>query len=1679
MFTSAVEGLQSFKQKQLQGLSDNPLYIPIQARQTTFSQETPSDLMDSVKSFLSAEDPKKVLLILGEAGYGKSLFFQTLARQRWMQYQDDHAIPIFVSLPCLDQTNRVIEDTLESHGFTPDQVNQLKIEKQFIFILDGYDEIHRLEQIYLNNRWQEWRAKIIISCRAQALYHVEQYESLFTPYQDDVPQYNLLQQLHVAEFSESQIDEYLKRYAILSSQMEMGDVESIFSIPGPPGGIGVDLFLDEKRSADEIKNQPIEGLDSEKIITKAQLESIPGLMQLVKTPFILRIALDALPEVLKDFAEGKNEGITEAKRTELTQAKLYDSFVNKWFLRQEKKLKEAKIIDDSFDPKPMFLEYCYALSLSMLRNNVTSINLNTVNLATKEEWLSLIGDEAELARSACLITRYNQNEFGFMHASFREYFVVRKDSEKIIQKEMLTDEENIRLDTDDPLYDMLLTQNKEYIQRKIDYPECIESSKERYRRIILKSKDDKKFSIAAANLITILNAYGEVFSQEDFSGVRIKGADLSGGIFDHTIFYEADLRDVNFTGAWLRNANLTNAKLEGTIIDEERCIKLDSSSAITAIAYSADGELLAVSDLHCIYLYNARKRQLISKFESAYSIKCLAVGEGILATGLLQNSTVELWDIKNKKFLQTLVGHTETVLSVAFGPNHLLASGSRDKTVRLWEIKSKRYLYTFEGHTASVRKVAFGPNNLLASASTDGTVRLWDVENLSLLHIFDRQKRGICSVAFGFDHLLASGEDNGDVCVMDVKRKKFLNTFSAHEYGVSGVIFSSTFLVSAGDSDGKVKVWDVKEMKHLQTFEGHKGLTITGVACGYDNLITSGGRDDNTVRFWRVRGQPLLQKKSGHKSTVSSVAIGSNNLLASGGLDKEVQVWNMKSGRLIHIFEGHVGAVYSVAFTPNDLLVSGSEDKTVRVWDIKNRRLLKVIENIAKVYCIAISLDNILATGGDDKLVRIWDIKNNKLMQTLVGHTCEVSSVAFCQNELLASGSDNRSFTDQKGEVRVWDLNAGILLWTSEGCNIDFVAFDGSKCLAAAAGREINVWNADDGKLILTLGGYLYDGSRWGHEHTVTTISFGPGNLLASGSTDNTVRLWDIESGQCLIVISDFTRTITSVAWYQDTAGIYLAIGSQDSAVRFWRVKKEENEITAILLWSSHQATLVVSDVSYSQIVGLDSPNSGLLKYLNENLDDMVKEGIVLTEKDKFNDALDIFNRVIKLNSNHISAYYNKGVVLWNLEDDDSALNCFEHVLTLDTMHVRALELKSRIIASTTKNYNEALTLCEKAYKIAPIDSEILRLRGYLYSKLNKLEEALSCYEQIIEIEFSGNDLISENYIFALKCKARILAELNFKAEAVNIYNQLQKLGIDDVSYWRFKGDYFYDTGNFSEAITCFGKVLELSPVDPEDSAYRLKGCALFYIDDYEGALTCFDEMLKLNNDAKYTHCYKGYILLIKNKLEFAKESFESASQGKDVFHLAEFGKGLIHLMCAEVELAEQYFKSAEDALENLEAEEKAEFYFTQGKTFLALNNIERAKLALDNGLKINANHAPLQSEMQKVIEIAKREDSNIIPLSQARFGHSFFSSHASTQGKDVFPTASHRDSDAVDQKDNKQEEKLVLQKFSSVANMPTAMTQAAFFVIPPPTQQHLTESTSLANTDNSKLSSFSNASHA
>ncbi|MEG4112470.1 nSTAND1 domain-containing NTPase [Microcoleus sp. Pol12B3] len=110
--------------------------------------------------------------------------------------------------------------------------------------------------------------------------------------------------------------------------------------------------------------------------------------------------------------------------------------------------------------------------------------------------------------------------------------------------------------------------------------------------------------------------------------------------------------------------------------------------------------------------------------------------------------------------------------------------------------------------------------------------------------------------------------------------------------------------------------------------------------------------------------------------------------------------------------------------------------------------------------------------------------------------------------------------------------------------SVNSVSFSRNGKLLATGSDDntVKLWDTTTGKEITTL---------IGHTDSVNTVSFSPkGKLLATASTDNTVKLWDITTGNVIKTLSGHTSSVWGVSFSPN--GKLLATGSRDKTVKLW-----------------------------------------------------------------------------------------------------------------------------------------------------------------------------------------------------------------------------------------------------------------------------------------------------------------------------------------------------------------------------------------------------------------------------------------------------------------------------------------------------------------------------------------------
>jgi U3 small nucleolar RNA-associated protein 12 len=184
-----------------------------------------------------------------------------------------------------------------------------------------------------------------------------------------------------------------------------------------------------------------------------------------------------------------------------------------------------------------------------------------------------------------------------------------------------------------------------------------------------------------------------------------------------------------------------------------------------------------------------------------------------------------------------------------------------------------------------------------------------------------------------------------------------------------------------------LKVWNLRQGQPISSLKGEDHgypykLTseVSRIERNADTNIVAAGCTNGEIRIFNYISKSLIVTLRGHRSVISSLKFDTSGiaaLLASGSQDNDIILWDIVSFSAIRKLRGHKDSVTGLAFIRIQsrlLLVSVSKDT-----------LLKVLMRILKL----VAIYNLLPI-----CFQVWDLETYHCVQTVVGHRCEIWSVA-------------------------------------------------------------------------------------------------------------------------------------------------------------------------------------------------------------------------------------------------------------------------------------------------------------------------------------------------------------------------------------------------------------------------------------------------------------------------------------------------------------------------------------------------------------------------------------------------------------------------------------------------------------------------------------------------------------
>jgi len=345
---------------------------------------------------------------------------------------------------------------------------------------------------------------------------------------------------------------------------------------------------------------------------------------------------------------------------------------------------------------------------------------------------------------------------------------------------------------------------------------------------------------------------------------------------------------------------------------------------------------------------------------------------------------------------------------------------------------------------------------------------------------------------------------------------------------------------------GQDKIWFYNtDGKYLSSFPvKDDGFLLADISPSDKRIITvsqSKGDINKMVLYNNTGGQLLTVKKLARRSNRAfSVSFSPDGkYILSSHWNKRMKKWSI-DGKLMNTFQNEDSLINNIHFSPDGeyILTSGTY---VTLWNISGKIIRSFTADRSSTTDAIFSPDGkTILTCGYDKIIKCWDMQG-RLQKTFKGHKDAIGSISLSGNgEYIISADYGR-------EIRVWDRNGTVITSMTAHCpygiiyDIDFSP-DNKYFISGGNDNTVKLWSRN---------GTLLKSLKTDFNHILGNVRFSPDGKLIAATSGNTIKLWD-STGTLIHTFTGHTAQVNCLSFSSD--GKRLVSGSNDATIRIWNI---------------------------------------------------------------------------------------------------------------------------------------------------------------------------------------------------------------------------------------------------------------------------------------------------------------------------------------------------------------------------------------------------------------------------------------------------------------------------------------------------------------------------------------------
>jgi WD40 repeat protein len=311
-----------------------------------------------------------------------------------------------------------------------------------------------------------------------------------------------------------------------------------------------------------------------------------------------------------------------------------------------------------------------------------------------------------------------------------------------------------------------------------------------------------------------------------------------------------------------------------------------SLPVVSALAYSPDGNILAVSGYHEVLLHSAEGSNRIARLVGeSPRIEALAFSSNgtmlaVAGSAPARFGEIQIWDVTTNALANATNGPsksykiaTDSIYGISFSPEaKRVAVGCADKTVRIISVSDGKELLKFDNHSDWVLGTTFTLNGKrLLTASRDRAMKLIDAASGQFIDDINKLLDPVlCIARHPKEDQVVYGGESGSTRIYKIADNQgrtaanndvnLIKEFERLPGAVHAVAYSpDASLIAVGGSYPEVRLYNAKEAKRTATLKGHEGAIFTLAFSPRTNQVAAAGYDGKVRIYETAKGELIRE----------------------------------------------------------------------------------------------------------------------------------------------------------------------------------------------------------------------------------------------------------------------------------------------------------------------------------------------------------------------------------------------------------------------------------------------------------------------------------------------------------------------------------------------------------------------------------------------------------------------------------------------------------------------------------------------------------------------------------------------------------------------------------------------------------------------------------------------------